>query len=366
MSELNKSLPVSDETGDQTLNIEHKSIPAATGITNQKSEIVDVFIIGGGPIGLACGIEAKRAGLSYVIVEKGCLVNSLYHYPINMTFFSTSERLEIGGVPFMSLNAKPNRAEALEYYRRVAVQFHLNVRLFEAVEQVKQDLADNDKTSYVIQTSKAAYKACYIIVATGFYDIPNLMNVPGEDLPKVSHYYTDPAFYAFQKVLVVGGNNSAVDAALECWRKGAHVSMVLRDAEIGHRVKYWARPDIVNRIAEGSIKAYSKAAVAAIRDLEVDVLTQDGLVTIGNDFVLAMTGYQPNFNFLRFLGVQLTNDSKLHPIHNTETMETNQPGLYLAGVVCGGMDTHVWFIENSREHAIKIVNDIKNKVRKPL
>jgi thioredoxin reductase (NADPH) len=338
-------------------------------ISNHKSEIIDVLIIGGGPIGLACGIEAKRAGLSYVIIEKGCLVNSLYHYPVNMTFFSTSERLEIGGVPFMSLNAKPNRAEALEYYRRVTVQFHLNTRLFETVENVRRSQSESDANAYshyVVRTSRSMYAARYVVVATGFYDIPNLLNVHGEDLPKVSHYYTDPAFYAFQKILVVGGNNSAVDAALECWRKGANVTMVLRDAEIGHRVKYWARPDIVNRIAEGSIKAYANAAVAAIREEEVDIQTLYGLVTIQNDFVLAMTGYQPNFSFLRLLGVQLTEDSKLHPMHNTETMETNQPGLYLAGVVCGGMDTHVWFIENSRDHAVKIISDIKNKAFKAL
>lgn len=330
-----------------------------TGIATKagdKAESFDVLIIGGGPIGLVCGIEAKKAGLSYIIIEKGCLVNSLYHYPVNMTFFSTSERLEIGGVPFMSLNAKPNRAEALEYYRRVTAKFSLHIKLFEAVENVQQD---NDV--YEVQTSRAIYLAKYVIVATGFYDIPNMMNVAGEYLPKVSHYYTDPAFYAFQNVLVVGGNNSSVDAALECWRKGANVTMVLRSDEIGQRVKYWARPDIINRIAEGSIAAYTNSTVGEIKANEADIITPGGLVTIPNDFVLALTGYQPNFNFLRKLGVRLTDDSKLHPIHNTDTMETNKPNLYLAGVVCGGMDTHVWFIENSREHAVKIINDIMRK-----
>ncbi|CAN5552600.1 YpdA family putative bacillithiol disulfide reductase [soil metagenome] len=324
--------------------------------------IYDVFIIGAGPIGLACAIEAKKAGLSYLVVDKGTLVNSLYHYPVNMTFFSTSERLEIGNVPFMSLNAKPNRAEAVEYYRRVVEQFKLKPKLFEAVEKVTPekltDDAGKESMRYQIETSKGGYQARKIVVATGFYDIPVLMNIPGENLPKVSHYYTDPAYYAFQKVVVVGGNNSAVDAALECWRKGAEVTMVLKSGEVGHRVKYWARPDIVNRIAEGSIKAHYSSKLAAIREKEVDIQTPDGLVTIANDFVLAMTGYQPNFSFLHSLGIQLTDDEKLHPIHNPETMETNQPGIYLAGVVCGGMDTHVWFIENSREHAAKIINHI--------
>jgi thioredoxin reductase (NADPH) len=323
--------------------------------------IYDVFIIGGGPIGLACGIEAKKAGLSFIIVEKGCLVNSLYHYPVNMTFFSTSERLEIGNVPFMSLNAKPNRAEAVEYYRRVVQLHDLQPRLFEAVESIEQINEAGEETIYRVRTSKKNYMARNLIVATGFYDIPNLMNVPGEDLPKVSHYYTDPAFYAFQKVLVVGGNNSAVDAALECWRKGAEVIMVMKSEEVGHRVKYWARPDIVNRIAEGSIRAYFNSTVAAIRDNEVDINTPGGMVTHENNFVLAMTGYQPNFAMLRSLGIRLTNDEKLHPVHDPDTMETNRQGMYLAGVVCGGMDTHVWFIENSREHAAKIVQHIISK-----
>lgn len=323
----------------------------------------DVFIIGAGPIGLACGIAAKKAGLSYCIAEKGCLVNSLYHYPVNMTFFSTSERLEIGDVPFMSLNAKPNRAEAVEYYRRVVQLYDLQPKLFEPVQAVNQqfDLEQADKVTYEIITSKGSYEAHNIIVATGFYDLPVLMNVPGEDLPKVSHYYTDPAFYAFQKVLVVGGNNSAVDAALETWRKGAEVVMVMKSEEVGHRVKYWARPDIINRIAEGSIRAYYHSKVAAIRADEVDIETPDGIVTHQNDFVLAMTGYHPNFTLLQMLGIQLSSDEKLHPVHDTETMETNMPSMYLAGVVCGGMDTHVWFIENSREHAVKIIRHILSK-----
>lgn len=314
--------------------------------------IYDIIIIGGGPIGLACGIKAKEAGLSYIILEKGCLVNSLYNYPQNMTFFSTSEKLEIGGVPFVSNNPKPTRAEALEYYRRVTLKFQLKINLFEEVLNLKKS------GSYLIETSKANYQAKNIIVSTGFYDLPALMNIPGEDLPKVSHYYKDPHFYALQKVVVVGASNSSVDAALECYRKGADVTMVVRAEDIGERVKYWVRPDIVNRIKEGSIKAFFNSSLKEIKLNDVVIQTLDGEETIENDFVLALTGYQPNFDFLNKMGVELSADDKKYPQHNTETMETNQKGMYLAGVVCGGMDTHLWFIENSREHADKIVENI--------
>ena len=205
-----------------------------------------IIIIGGGPIGIACALEAKKAGLSHLVLEKGTLVNSLYNYPVNMTFFSTSERLEIDNIPFVSNNAKPTRNEALEYYRRVAVTGDVNIKLFEEVLEV----AKHEK-SFLVKTSKENYTANYIIICTGFYDIPYLLNVPGENLPKVTHYYKDPHYYAFQKVLVVGAQNSAVDAALETWRKGAEVTMVIRKEEIGQRVKYWVRPDIVNRIQQG-------------------------------------------------------------------------------------------------------------------
>ncbi|HSC52992.1 MAG TPA: YpdA family putative bacillithiol disulfide reductase [Phnomibacter sp.] len=318
------------------------------------AEQVDILIIGGGPIGMACGIEALGAGKSYVIIEKGCLVNSLYNYPSNMTFFSTSERLEIGGVPFTCLHPKPNRAEALEYYRRVAVVFNLNLRLFESVEDVKRVSSG----FFEVTSSKQQYVAQKVIVATGFYDEPVRMQVPGETLPKVTHYYKDPHFYAFQQVLVVGGNNSAVDAALETWRKGAHVNMVMKDEQVGERVKYWVRPDIVNRIEEGSIRAFANSTLAAIREYEVDIATPQGIVTIPNDFVIAMTGYKPNFSLLEKMGVVLSKDEKQYPTYHPETMESNVPGLYLAGVVCGGMDTHIWFIENSREHAVQIMKHI--------
>jgi thioredoxin reductase (NADPH) len=319
-------------------------------------ETYDILIVGAGPIGIACGLAAQKAGLSYVIVEKGCLTNSLYNYPLYMTFFSTSEKLEIGGIPFVSISAKPVRPEALEYYRRVTISNHLNVRLFEPVERIQPD-----GEGYAIQTDKTTYSARHVIIATGFYDIPNMLHIPGENLPKVNHYYKDPHFYAAQKVLVIGANNSSVDAALETYRKGAQVTMVIREEGIGKRVKYWVKPDIENRISEGSIKAYFHSTVKAIRENEVEIQTPEGVVTLENDFVLALTGYQPNFSFLEKAGITLSRDGKKQPTYNAETMETNMPGMYLAGVVCGGMNTHVWFIENSRDHADKIITHISGK-----
>ena len=315
----------------------------------------DILIIGGGPIGLACGLEAKKAGLSYIIIEKGCLVNSLYNYPMNMTFFSTSEKLEIGGVPFVSNNPKPTRPEALEYYRRVGLSNELTINLFEEVQSLTK--ADN----FIIRTSKGEYNAKNVVLATGFYDIPNKLNIPGEELPKVRHYYQDPHYYATKKVIVVGANNSAVDAALETYRKGADVTMIIREAQIGERVKYWVRPDIVNRIKEGSIKAYFQSHLVAVREYDTDIQTVEGLISIPNDFVLAMTGYMPNLDFLTKMGIRLSEDATKQPEHDAETMETNITGLYLAGVVCGGMNTHVWFIENSRVHAQKIIDHILQK-----
>jgi thioredoxin reductase (NADPH) len=319
--------------------------------------MLDILIIGGGPIGLACGLAAQKAGLDFLIVEKGCLVNSLYNYPSTMTFFSTSEKLEIGGLPFVTINTKPNRAEALEYYRRVAFSHQLPIKLFEEVNHVRRE-----DDHYHIATCRAEYDAQYVIVATGFYDISVNLNIPGENLPKVKHYYKDPHYYALQKVVVVGSSNSAIDVALETYRKGAEVTLVIRGDEVSHRVKYWVRPDIINRIKEGSIKAYFNSNLQAIREHEVDIMTPDGLVTIPNDFVMAMTGYKPNFGFLDKMGIILSKDEKLIPQYNPDTMETNLPGVYLAGVVCGGMDTHLWFIENSRIHAEMILEDIKRKV----
>ncbi len=313
----------------------------------------DVVIIGGGPIGIACGLEAKKRGLSYIIIEKGPIVNSLFNYPINMQFFSSSEKLEIDGIPFISKEAKPKRSEALEYYRRIATSNQLNIHLFEKVVGVEKE-AD----FFRVNTDKGEYRAKNVVVATGFYDIPNKINVPGEDLPKVSHYYKDPHFYASQKLAVIGASNSAIDAALECWRKGAEVTLIIRGPEVGPRVKYWVRPDIINRIEEGSIKAYYNSMVKEIKPREIIIDTPEGETVLENDFVLALTGYMPNFAFLEKLGIALSDDAKRIPSYDPETMETNVPGLFLAGVICGGMETHKWFIENSRVHAPIIMDAI--------
>lgn len=372
-----------------------------------KPEHYSIIIIGGGPIGLACALEAKKAKLPYLILEKGTLVNSLYNYPTNMTFFSTSERLEIGKIPFVSNNAKPTRSEALEYYRRVTIANALNIHLFEEVKKVQEGgygsmdkynktqhakdaktvtrkqaasqprQATGSKTNYLIPTSgitqpvslykvttsKSLYTCNNIIIATGFYDIPYLLNVPGEDLPKVRHFYNDPHYYAFQKVAVVGASNSAVDAALETWRKGAEVTMVVRGPEIGKRVKYWVRPDIENRIKEGSIKAYFNSTIKQIKKDSLVIQTPDGPVTLPNDWVVAMTGYQPNLSFLKKIGIQLSKDNVRKPVYDEKTHETNVPGIYLAGVICGGMNTHRLFIENSRVHATNIIRSIRKKYK---
>ena len=319
---------------------------------------LDVIIIGGGPIGIACAMEAEKKNLSYVIIEKGSIVNSLYHYPEGMTFFSSSDKLEIGEIPFISNNAKPHKAEALEYYRRIVTSKDLNINLFEEVTEVKKAV-----DGYQITSSKQIYMAKNIVVATGFYDIPNLLNVPGEDLPKVSHYYKNPHYYARQKVAIVGASNSSVDAALEIYRKGGHVTMIVRGKEIGQRVKYWVRPDIVNRINEGSIKAFFNSEIKEIKTDEIIILNNSEPTRLKNDFVLALTGYMPNLDFLRRLGIQLSDDEYKHPIHDKDTMESNIKGIYLAGVICGGMETHKWFIENSIIHAPMIMNDIQLKIK---
>lgn len=313
----------------------------------------DLIIIGAGPIGLACGIEAQKAGLDYLIIDKGCLVNSIYQYPHNMTFFSTSERLEIGGVPFISINPKPTRTEALEYYRRVCTTWNLKVKLYEKVETVS-------KTGevFMLSTTKDKYKTASVILALGFYDLPFLLNVAGEDLPKVKHYYDEPHPYFGQRVAVIGAANSAVDAALETWRKGAQVTMIIREGEIRESVKYWVKPDIENRIKEGSIKAYFNSTVTCITPHTIEINTPHGNVIVENDFVLAMTGYQPPFKFMSAMGITFQKDEYQTPVYNETTMETNVKGLYLAGVLCGGLKTNKWFIENSRVHAEIILKHI--------
>lgn len=317
----------------------------------------DLVIVGGGPIGLACAIEAQKKNLNYLIIEKGAIVNSIFNYPLYMTFFSTAERLEIGNIPFNCLAPKPGRQEALEYYRNIHRYFNFNINLFEKVVEI-QKIKDD---SFKITTDKDLYEAKNVIIATGFYDIPIEMSVKGEELPKVRHYYKEAHEYAFRNVLIVGANNSSVDAALECWRKGANVTMVIRKSEINNRVKYWVKPDIENRIAEGSIKAYFESNITEIRENEVEIETQNGKVVIKNDFVLALTGYKPDLSFLEKMGIWLSEDELKTPTYNPETMETNVKGLFLAGVVCGGMQTHKWFIENSRVHANMIVDYIASK-----
>lgn len=316
----------------------------------------DVIIIGAGPIGLACGIWAKKHKLRYCILEKGMLVNSLYNYPQNMTFFSTSDRLEIGDIPFISHNPKPTRAEALEYYRRVTQAWELNVHLYEAVSRFEQS-----KGGYVVHTPKGNYTTKNIVLATGFYDRPYLLGVKGEDLPKVTHYYKEPHPYFGMDLLVVGAANSAVDVALETYRKGAKsVTLVVREKEIGKNVKYWARPDIVNRIEEGSIAAYFESEIVEIQPRQVLIKTPTQTLSIANDFVLAMTGYQPDFSLLESLGVTFHPDEYKTPVYYETNMMSSQQGVYLAGVVCGGLKTNKWFIENSRIHAKRIMQSIAN------
>lgn len=316
----------------------------------------DIIIIGGGPIGIACALECKKRDWDYLVLEKGALTNSLFNYPKNMTFFSTSEKLEIDDIPFISNNPKPIRDEALEYYRRVTTSNHININLYEAVISIKKE-----STHFVTETNKATYQSNQVIICTGFYDIPKLLNVPGEDLDKVTHYYKEAHNYTLQDVVVVGASNSAVDAALEIWRKGGRVTMVVRGESIGKRVKYWVRPDIINRIEEGSIKAYFNSEIEKIEDSTVTIKTPTGLINIPNHYVVALTGYLPNFDLLVNSGINLSKDDKQIPHYNSETMESNVEGLYLAGVICGGKETHKWFIENSRIHAKRIAKHIETK-----
>lgn len=316
-----------------------------------------VIIIGAGPIGLATGIELKKRNIPFMIIERGCLVQSLYNYPVNMTFFSTSDKLEIGGIPFISHGFKPTRSEALEYYRRAAQHYDLAIRLYETVKGVS-----GENGRYVVHTTKGDYEASKIVIATGFYGTPNKMGIPGEDLPKVQHYYKEAHPYAWQKVLVVGAGNSGVDVALECYRSGADVSMAIRYPEVKPTVKYWVKPDIENRIKKGEIKAYLNTELIEIREGEVDLSTPEGLVTIENDFVLAMTGYRPNYSLLDLLGIDYSTDELCIPVHDKQYLETNRKGIYVAGVVCAGLQTSKLFIENSRVHAEQIASHIEQSM----
>lgn len=315
-----------------------------------------VTIIGAGPVGLACGIALKQRDIPFRIIDKGALVNSIYHYPVNMTFFSTSDRLEIGNIPFISHNVKPTRREALEYYRRVTSHYQLPIQLYEKVMSITGQESD-----FTVTTDKGEYKSEYVILSSGFYSDPHLMGVPGENLPKVKHYYDEPHPYAFQKVLVIGAGNSGVDVALETYRCGSDVTMVVRDSEIKKTVKYWVKPDIENRINEGEIKAYFNSTVSRIDHKSVTLNTPEGEIVLENDFVLAMTGYEPDFSLLEDAGIHFHSDEFKTPVYDEHTMESNVNGLYLAGVVCGGLHTSKWFIENSRFHGEVIAKAIEQK-----
>lgn len=319
--------------------------------------MLDLIIIGGGPTGINCAITAKKAGLDYLILEKGVLVNSLFHFPANMTFFSTSKLLEIGEIPFISHTDKPTRKEALEYYRRLTTSYDLNVSLYEEVQSMQ-----SEEGYYEIQTNKAKRKAKYVVVATGFYDTPRKLNVKGEELPKVKHYYDEAHHYINQKVLVIGAANSACDVALETWQKGAEVTMAIRKDELYKKVKYWILPNIQNRIKEGSITAHFNTSVKEIRETEVDLLKDGQLITIENDWVLAMTGYKPDYPLLDRLGVTRTDDELAIPIYDEETLESNLPRVYIAGVLNSGMKTSTLFIENTRHHGQVIIDDICRKI----
>lgn len=316
----------------------------------------DVIIIGAGPLGLNCGVEAVKRNKSHLILEAGCLTNSIYNYPVNMTFFSTSENLEIGGVPFVSISDKPTRSEALEYYRRVKELWKLDVHVYERTMDIKE--SKDPAARFVVETSKGQYLCDYAIIAIGFFDKPNLLNVPGEDLPKVKHYYDEPHPYAFQNVLIIGGGNSAADAALETYRKGAKVTMVIREDGLKDSVKYWIKPNVENRIKAGEIKAYFHSTIKEIKEKEVYIQTPDGCISVENDFVLALTGFHTDFSFLERCGIKLSGDKFKKPFYNDNTYETNVPGLFLSGVVCSGLDTTGWFIENSRLHAAKTFDRI--------
>ena len=314
----------------------------------------DLIIIGAGPIGLACGIEAKKNNLDYLIVDKGMLVNSIYNYPVNTTFFSTSDKLEIGEIPFISHNVKPTRTEALEYYRRVCDSWDLNLDLYNEVLEIEKK-----ESLFILNTRNGIKKSKNIVICTGFYDIPYMLNIPGEELDKVLHYYNESHPYYKMDIAIVGAGNSAVDVALDTYRKGANsVTMIIREKEIGGNIKYWVKPDIVNRIESGEIKAFYESELLEIKENTILIKTPTGVEKINNDFVLAVTGYLPNYEILKKLGVKINDDEFKTPLYNEETMETNINGLFLAGVICGGLKTNKWFIENSRDHSQKILSTI--------
>ena len=328
---------------------------------NPAETILDVVIIGAGPVGLACAIEARHEGLRACTIEKGALVNSLVGYPAKMEFFSTPELIEIGGYPFPVQGYKPAREEAIEYYRGVTVREQLDVRLYERVLEVRGSRGD-----FAIVTNKGEHRARAVVVSIGFFDLPNLMGVPGESLPKVTHYYSEPYPYVRQKVAVIGARNSAAKAALDCYRHGAEVTLVVRSPALSEKIKYWIRPDLENRIKEGSIRAMFSTVVERIRERTIVLRTPDGVLEIENDWVVAMTGYHPDFSFLEALGIGFADDGYRTPVYDAATFETTRPGVYIAGTVCGGYQTGRWFIENGRFHARQIMKHLAGERFEPV
>jgi thioredoxin reductase (NADPH) len=317
----------------------------------------DAVVVGAGPTGLACGIELGRRGISTVIFEKGCLLNSIYHYPTHMVFFTTPELLEIGDIPMTAIREKPNRTEALKYYRRVAEHYRLNIHQYERVERI-----DGEDGAFVVRTvdrtgCPLAYHTRKIVLATGYYDLPNRLNVPGEDLDKVIYYYKEPHPYYDMDVAVIGGKNSAAIAALELYRSGARVTLIHRGETLSDVVKYWIKPDLENRIKSQEIKAYFRSRVVEIREQSIRIETPEGEVEMKNDFVFAMIGYRPDIDFLAEHGIVI-DPASARPYTDPETLESHRKGIYLAGVLVAGMHTNEIFIENGRLHGKKIAEAI--------
>ena len=325
------------------------------------TESFDALIVGAGPTGLACGIELQKRGVKTVLVEKGCVVNSIYNYPTNMSFFTTPELLEIGDIPMTSLNEKPNRTEALKYYRRVADHYQLNVHQYERVDRI--DGADGAFRVFTTDKLGCAqeYGARKLVLATGYYDVPNKLGVPGEELGKVLHYYKEPHPYYNHDVVVIGAKNSAAIAALELWWTGARVTLIHRGAGISDRVKYWIRPNIENRIKNGEILAYFHSRVVEILPDSIRLETPQGEVVLKNDFVFALVGYRPDLEFLNATGITLEPDTQ-RPRTDPATLESECPGVYLAGVIVAGMHTNEIFIENGRNHGRLIAESIACKL----
>ncbi len=321
------------------------------------TESFDAIVVGAGPTGLACGIELQNRGVKAVLIEKGCVVNSIYHYPTHMTFFTTPELLEIGNIPMTSLNEKPNRTEALKYYRRVADHFHLDIRQYERVDRLTGEDGNFEVSTTDRLECRHLYRARKIVLATGYYDLPNRLGIPGEDLPKAMHYYKEPHPYYNHDVAVIGAKNSAAIAALELWWTGARVTLIHRGAGISDRVKYWIKPNIENRIRNREIAGYFHSRVTEILPESIRVATPEGEIFLRNDFVFALIGYRPDLEFLNSIGISLEPETQ-RPRTNPDTLESQRAGIYLAGVIVAGMHTNEIFIENGRFHGQLIATSI--------